>query len=74
MKRFLVYSAAVPSEPLLPLGDMQAGLIRFSFCRLKSKDILIILVKGHIKRHTGQKTQNMSDFGNKNLHFLTTVQ
>ena len=39
VKRFLVYSAAVPSEPLLPLGDMQAGLIRFSFCRLKSKEI-----------------------------------
>ena len=46
MKRFLVYSAAVPSEPLLPLGDMQAGLIRFSFCRLKRTKL--ILVKGHI--------------------------
>ena len=35
----MVYSAAVPSEPLLPLGDMQAGLIRFSFCRLKKDKI-----------------------------------
>ena len=34
VKRFLVYSFP-PSEPLLPFGDKQAGLIRFSFCLLK---------------------------------------
>ena len=42
VKRFFVYS--VPSEPLLPFGDKQAGLMRFSFCLLKFEMNRLIFV------------------------------